>query len=151
MSAVGQSAAPRAKAQDDRKDGTQYEDQGPGGAAGNLTRNPELRFTPAGRAIASMRIADTERIQAKGGSGWTDGPTTFYDLMVWGDQAIRAADHLQQGDRVAAIGRWQLQKWTDPEGTERTRTVLVCRDLGASLLFKAVSILRTQAQEGGRP
>lgn len=150
MTAVRQTDPDTGKRHDDRKDGTRYTDRGPGAAAGNLTRDPELRYTPAGRAIASLRLADTERVQAKGGSGWTDGPTSFYDVMVWGDQAERACGHLRQGDRVAAVGRWQDQEWTDPEGKERSRLVLVARDLGASLLFVPVEIMRRTRQEGGR-
>lgn len=148
MGAVRGTDPPRSKAGNDRQDGTRYTDKGPGGAAGNLVEDPTLRWTPAGRAIVSLRIADKERVQVKGGSGWADGETKFYDLSVWGDQGLRAAEYLIKGDRVAAIGRWQLQEWDDPEQGTRNRMVLVCRDLGASLLFKPVRIYREAGEDG---
>lgn len=121
---------------------TEYEDLGEGALSGNLTRDPELRFTAQGRAIVTLRIAETERVQDQDSGAWTDGETQFYDVTAWGDQATNCAEVLQRGDRVAVVGRWQKQTWQGDDDTPRSKNVLVARDIGPSLLFKEVSIAR---------
>ena len=129
-----------AKRQQERKN--TYEDIGAGSLSGNLTRAPELRYTPEGRAVVTLRIAETERIRDDESGSWKDGETQFYDVVIWGDQGEHAAECLDKGDRIAAVGSWQVQKWTDDQGDERSKTVLVARDVGPSLLFRNVKVVR---------
>jgi single-strand DNA-binding protein len=140
MPAPPNKQAEPAKRQQERKNS--YEDIGPGSVSGNLTRNPELRYTPEGRAVVTLRIAETERVRDDDSGSWKDGETQFYDVIVWGDQGEHATESLEKGDRIAAVGSWQVQKWTDPEGQERSKTVLVARDVGPSLLFRHVKVVR---------
>jgi single-strand DNA-binding protein len=140
MPAPPNKQAEPAKRQQERKNS--YEDIGPGSVSGNLTRNPELRYTPEGRAVVTLRIAETERVRDDDSGSWKDGETQFYDVIVWGDQGEHATESLEKGDRIAAVGSWQVQKWTDPEGQERSKTVLVARDVGPSLLFRQVKVVR---------
>lgn len=119
-----------------------YEDIGPGSVSGNLTRPPELRYTPEGRAVVTMRVAETERIRDPETDRWKDGQTEFYDVVAWGEQGEHCAEDLDKGDRIAAVGSWQVQKWTDDQDQERSKTVLVARDVGPSLLFRHVKVNR---------
>lgn len=117
------------------RQGTKYTDLEPGGVSGNLTRDPELRFTGDGRPLASMRVAETERVRNDDTGKWEDGPTSFYDVVVWGQQAEHVVESLQKGARVVVVGRWQRQEWTDGQGERRAKTIMVGRDIGPSCLF----------------
>lgn len=128
---------------------TAYADIGDGAVSGNVTKDPDLRWTPQGQAVTTLRVAETPRVQAEDGS-WTDGETSFWDVIIWGDQAQRAIEALRKGDRIAAVGRWQKQTWTDQEDNQRSKTVLVARDVGPSLLFLDARIERGQRRKAGQ-
>lgn len=121
---------------------TQYEDLGEGAVSGNLTADPELRYTPAGHAIAQLRVAETPRVKLPDSNEWTDGETTFWDVIAHRGQAERAAEWLRKGDRIVAVGHWQRQTWRDKEGVERSAVKLSAHDVGASLLFTEVKVNR---------
>lgn len=146
--------APRTQRQqaanEDSSPRTTYTDLGDGALAGNLTRDPELRFTPDGRAVCTMRLAETERVKDEASGQWGDGPTRFYDVIVWGQLANNCSEDLIKADRVAAVGKWQRQDWTADDGAAKSKTVLVARDLGPSLLFKRARINRHADAEGGQ-
>lgn len=127
---------------------TQYKELGDGAVSGNLTRDPELRYTPGGRAIANMRVASTERHQDPATGEWHDKGTAFYDVLAWGNQGERCAERLRKGMRVVALGRWQEQTWADAEGTDRTKVVLTAADIGPSMLFADVQVARQQRGGG---
>lgn len=133
---------PAQKRQQERRN--TYEDIGPGSVSGNLTRPPELRYTPEGRAVCTIRIAETERVRDPDTDRWKDGKTEFYDVVAWGEQGEHMAECLEKGDRIAAVGSWQVQKWQDDQDQERSKTVLVARDVGPSLLFRQVKVSRDQ-------
>lgn len=124
--------------------GTEYEDLGEGALSGNLTRDPELSYTPNGRAIVSLRVADTPRVKDEGSGQWKDGPTEFWDVIGFAGMAERAAEWLRKGDRIVAVGKWQRQKWTDKEGQPKEAVKLSARDIGPSLLFTEVKVNRTR-------
>lgn len=117
---------------------TTYTDLEDGGVAGNLTRDPELRFTPSGRALASLRVAESHREQDADTGQWQDTEPTFHDLIVWGKPAEHVCESLHRGSRVVAVGRWQRQEWTDREQNRRSKRVLQVREIGASLTFGEV-------------
>jgi single-strand DNA-binding protein len=103
--------------------------------AGNLTADPELRYTPTGKPVTLLRVASTPRRQ-DGSGQWQDGTTTFLDAEVWNASAENAAESLQ-GDRVLLIGRVRTDVWT-PEsgpnaGTEQRRLRLVVDEVALSL------------------
>lgn len=134
----------KAEQTSDAGSGTKYEDIGPGVLVGNLTKDPELAYTPAGRAIGTLRIADTERVRDEESGQWRDGTTEYYDAILFAGMAERAAECLRKGDRVVCAGMWQRQTWTDKEGEAREATKLAARDLGASLMFNEVRVQRRQ-------
>lgn len=121
---------------------TAYESEGEGCIVGNLTKNPEARFTGEGTILAVLRVAYTPRVRAEGGNGWVDLPTEYYDVTVWRRQAEYVIESLVAGDRVVIVGNWQRQRWTDPNGERKSRLILVATEIGASMLFRQVSIVK---------
>lgn len=126
---------------------TAYEDLGEGAVAGNLTADPELRYTPSGNAIAALRVAETPRIKDPETQAWVDGETTFWDVIAHRGQAERCAEYLRKGDRIVAVGVWQRQTWQDKDGAEREAVKLSARDVGASLLFTEVRVNRAKRRQ----
>ena len=113
---------------------------------GNLTADPELRFTPSGLAVANLRIAVTPRTRQQDGT-WTQGETTFHTVTVWRDQAEHAAESLTKGTRVLVVGRPKQRSWTDQDGTEHHVTEVDAEELGPSLRWATAKVMRVN---GGR-
>jgi single-strand DNA-binding protein len=113
---------------------------------GNLTADPELRFTPSGLQVANLRLAVTPRIRE--GDTWTDGETTFHTITVWRDQASNAVDSLTKGARVLVVGRPKERSWTDQEGTEHHVTEVDADELGPSLRWATAKVTRTNGRSG---
>lgn len=86
---------------------------------GNLTRNPEIRFTPSGTAVADLGLAINEDYKNKAGEKVEQ--TTFVDVVVWGRQAETAAEYLQKGSPVFIEGRLQLDQWETENGDKRSK------------------------------
>lgn len=126
----------------------QWRDEGPGQVVGNLTADPSLNFTGSGRPVCSIRIATTTRMQDASSGEWVDGPAEFHNVAIWGGQGQRVAECLMKGDRIVAVGRWQSREYVNGEGERRTQRQLVARDLGASLLFRPVRIMRRAGKRG---
>ena len=113
---------------------------------GNLTADPELRFTPSGLQVANLRLAVTPRSRQEDGT-WKDGETTFHTVTVWRDQASNAAETLSKGARVLVVGRPKERTWTDQDGTEHHVTEVDAEELGPSLRWATATLTRTN---GGR-
>jgi single-strand DNA-binding protein len=84
---------------------------------GNLTRDPELRHTPSGTAVCSLRLAVNTRRKDETGQ-WVDKPN-YFDVTVWGNQGERCAQYLSKGRPVAVDGRLEWREWETPEGNKR--------------------------------
>jgi single-strand DNA-binding protein len=108
---------------------------------GNLTADPELRFTPSGLPVTSLRVAVTPRSRQEDGS-WTDGETSFHTVNVWRDQAEHAVDTLTKGARVLVVGRLKERTWTDQDGTEHQVTELDAEEVGPSLRWATAKVTR---------
>lgn len=121
---------------------TKYTDKGEGAISGNITKEPELRFTGDGKPLVVLRVAESIRQRDDESGEWKDGPTAYYDVTAWGKQAENVAECLVKGDRVAVVGRWQQQDYSDAQGAPQTKMVLVARDIGPSLLFLEVTVSR---------
>jgi single-strand DNA-binding protein len=107
---------------------------------GNLTADPELRYTPTGKAVAKLRIASTPR--RPDGNGWTDGQTTYLDIEVWGPTAENVAESLGKGDRAIASGKLITQAWQSDNGP-RSKLVLVAEEVGPSLRYATAKPVKT--------
>jgi single-strand DNA-binding protein len=115
---------------------------------GNLTDDPELKFTPNGAAVANFRLAVTPRV--KDGDSWRDGETSFFRVNVWRDQAEHAAESLQKGARCIVVGRLRTRSWETPEGEKRSVTEVEADELGPSLKFATAKVERaSRGGEGG--
>jgi single-strand DNA-binding protein len=117
----------------------QYAERIPGSLSGNLTFDPELRFTPSGRAVANCQIAVQDRVQNADGV-WEDTEAEFWRLNVWGGMAETVANRLSKGDRVVAVGYFQDRTWSNAEGEEQTTTEFTATDIGPSMLFRDVKL-----------
>lgn len=100
---------------------------------GNLTDDPELRFTPSGAAVANFTIASTPRYFDKQANEWKDGPTLFLRSSIWRAAAENVAESLAKGARVIAQGRLTQRSYEDREGQRRTAYELNVEEIGPSL------------------
>jgi single-strand DNA-binding protein len=98
---------------------------------GNLTDDPDLRYTPNGHPVANFRLAVTARI--KDGEGWKDGDTSFFRVNVWRQLAEHVAESLTKGDRAIVIGRLKSRSWETPEGDKRSVVEVEADEVAPSL------------------
>ncbi len=116
--------------------------------AGNLTADPELRFTASGVAVASFTIAHTPR-RPDGSGGYADGETLFLRCTTWRNTAENAAESLSKGARVVAMGTIGARSWEDAKtGENRTSVEMTVEELGVSLKYATVNVhkaTRTQS------
>ncbi|GGV39549.1 single-stranded DNA-binding protein [Kitasatospora herbaricolor] len=111
---------------------------------GNLTDDPELRFTPAGVAMAKFTIASTPRTYDKNTGQWRDGTALFLRVTAWREMAEHVTESLTKGMRVVATGRLVQHNWQTPEGENRSMLGLDLDDIGPSLRFATAKVTRTQ-------
>ncbi|MGK5627305.1 single-stranded DNA-binding protein [Streptomyces sp. URMC 123] len=107
---------------------------------GNLTGDPELKFTDSGAPLAKFTIAVTPRAFDRTTNQWKDGTTAFYRCTAWRTLAEHVADSLTKGSRVVAAGRMRQHDWTTPEGENRSMLAVEIDDIGASVRFTTVQI-----------
>jgi single-strand DNA-binding protein len=118
---------------------------------GNLTADPELRFTPSGAAVASFTIASTPRTFDRNTNEWKDGEALFLRCSLWRQAAENAAESLTRGMRVIAQGRLQQRSYETREGEKRTVIELQVDEIGPSLRYASAKVNRTQrgSAQGG--
>ena len=116
---------------------------------GNLTADPELRFTPSGSAVANFTIASTPRTFDKQSNEWKDGEALFLRSAVWREAAENVAETLTKGTRVIAQGRLRSRSYDTKEGERRTVMELEIDEIGPSLSFASAKVTRTQRSGGG--
>jgi single-strand DNA-binding protein len=114
---------------------------------GNLTNDPELRFTPSGAAVANFTIASTPRTFDKNANEWKDGETLFMRCSVWREAAENVAESLRRGMAVIAHGRLQSRSFETKEGEKRTVVEMQVDEIGPSLRRATAKV--TKAQRGG--
>jgi single-strand DNA-binding protein len=114
---------------------------------GNLVDDPELRFTPAGAAVAKFRVASTPRTYNKQTQAWEDGESLFLPCSVWRQQAEHVAESLTKGMRVIVQGRLRQRSYEDREGVKRTVFELDVEEVGPSLRSATAQV--TKAGGGG--
>ncbi|MFG2962286.1 single-stranded DNA-binding protein [Streptomyces sp. NPDC048288] len=116
---------------------------------GNLTDEPELRFTPSGAAMAKFSVASTPRAYDKTSGQWQDGTAMFIRCTAWRDLAQHIADSLAKGTRVVVTGRLRQHNWQTPEGENRSMLALEVDDIGPSLRFATADVTRVQRNSNG--
>ncbi|WP_426997550.1 single-stranded DNA-binding protein [Pseudarthrobacter sp. N5] len=111
---------------------------------GNLTSDPELRFTPSGSAVANFTIASTPRTFDRQSNEWKDGETLFLRAAVWREAAENVAESLTKGMRVIVSGRLKSRSYETKEGEKRTVIELEVDEIGPSLRYANAKVNRTQ-------
>jgi single-strand DNA-binding protein len=108
---------------------------------GTAVREPELRFTQTGQAVAMLGVAVNER--KKEGDRWVDGDTTFFNVTLWGTLAENAAASVQKGTRVLGFGKIKSRNYDDKEGNKRTSWDVTCDAFGPDLRWATVQVEKT--------
>jgi single-strand DNA-binding protein len=120
---------------------------------GNLTDDPELRFTAQGAAVANFRIAVSKRVRDAQTNEWKDGETSYFRVNVWRQLAENVAETLTKGNRVIVTGTLKMRSWETQEGEKRTVVEIEATEVGPSLKWATAKIERTSrtggAQGGG--
>jgi len=117
---------------------------------GNLTSDPELRYTQNGLAVANFTIASTPRSFDRASNDWKDGESLFLRASVWREFAEHVAGSLTKGSRVVATGRLKQRSYETKEGEKRTSIELEVDEIGPSLRYATAQVTRTSSsREGG--
>lgn len=111
---------------------------------GNLTGDPELRFTPSGAAVANFTVASTPRSFDRNANEWKDGETLFMRCSIWREAAENVAESLHRGTRVVVTGRLKSRSYETKEGEKRTVIELEVDEIGPSLKYASAKVTRTQ-------
>ena len=116
---------------------------------GNLTADPELRFTASGAAVANFTVASTPRTFDRSTGEWKDGEALFLRCNIWRQPAENVAESLTRGARVIVSGRLKQRSFETKEGEKRTVIELEVDEIGPSLRYATAKINRAQRSDGG--
>ena len=114
---------------------------------GNLTDDPELRYTPNGAAVCKFRIAVNRRMP-DGNGGWKDGEASYFSVNCWRGLAENVAETLTRGTRVVVAGRLQYRAWENQDGDKRSAVEIEADEVGPSLKWATARIDRTPRSGG---
>jgi single-strand DNA-binding protein len=127
---------------------------------GNVTRDPELRFTATGQATASFGLAVNRRWQNRQTQEWEE-QTSFFDIVCWREMAENVGESITRGSRVIVSGRLEQRSWETQDGEKRTRIEVIADELGPSLRWATAQVVKNERrgpsgggggyQGGGRP
>ncbi|MGA4506825.1 single-stranded DNA-binding protein [Propionibacteriaceae bacterium G1746] len=116
---------------------------------GNLTADPDLRFTPSGAAVANFTVASTPRTFDRQTNEWKDGDAMFLNCSVWRQAAENVAESLSKGMRVVVTGRLKARSYETREGEKRTVFEVDVDEVGPSLRYATAKVARTTGGGGG--
>jgi single-strand DNA-binding protein len=116
---------------------------------GNLTADPELRFTPSGAAVANFTVASTPRIYDRQSSEWKDGDALFLRCNIWREAAENVAESLTRGSRVIVTGRLKQRSFETREGEKRTVFEVEVDEIGPSLRYATAKVNKASRSGGG--
>jgi single-strand DNA-binding protein len=116
---------------------------------GNLTDDPELKYTPNGAAVANFSVAVSRRVRNEATGQWEDADTSFLRVNVWRSLAENAAESLTRGTRVIVTGRIRQRSWETPEGDRRSVVEIEADEIGPSLKWATAKMERRSDFGGG--
>jgi single-strand DNA-binding protein len=116
---------------------------------GNLTADPELRFTPSGAAVANFTVASTPRIYDRQSGEWKDGEALFLRCNIWREAAENVAESLTRGSRVIVTGRLKQRTFETREGEKRTVFEVEVDEIGPSLRYATAKVNKASRSGGG--
>jgi single-strand DNA-binding protein len=114
---------------------------------GNLTKDPELRFTPNGAPVANFGLAVNRRWQNRQTNEWEE-QTSFFDIVCWRDLAENVAESLSRGTRVMVVGRLEQRSWENQEGEKRSKVEVVADEVGPSLRWATAAVSKNERGGG---
>ena len=114
---------------------------------GNLTREPEIRYTKEGQATTQLGVAVTRRWQDRTTAEWQEA-TSFFDVVCWRDLAENVALSLTKGMRVVVSGRLEQRSWETEDGEHRSKVEIVADEIGPSLRFATADVHRIERRKG---
>ena len=115
---------------------------------GNLTRDPELRYTPSGQANASFGVAVNRRWQNRQTNEWEER-VSFFNVVCWREMADNVAESLAKGARVVVTGRLEQRSWETDNGEKRSVVEIVADEVGPSLRWATAQVTRNERRGGG--
>ncbi len=116
---------------------------------GNITRDPELRFTPSGQANCRMGLAVNRRWQDKASGEWKEN-TSFFDVISWGQMAENVGNSLKKGARVLVTGRLEQRSWEDKDsGQKRYAVEIIADEIGPSLRWATAEVAKNDRRQDG--
>ena len=115
---------------------------------GNLTRDPELRFTQSGQARAVLGIAVNRRWQNRQSNEWEE-QVSFFNVVCWQEMAENVSETLTKGTRVFVTGRLEQRTWDTPEGDKRSVVEISADEIGPSLRWASATVTRNERSDGG--
>jgi single-strand DNA-binding protein len=116
---------------------------------GNVTRDPELRFTPSGQAVATFGLAVNRRWQNRQNNEWEE-QTSFFDVKCWAQMAENVGESLHRGARVVVSGRLEQRSWETEQGDKRSKVEVVADEIAPSLRWATVEITKNERREPGQ-
>ncbi len=116
---------------------------------GNLTEDPELRFTPSGSAVANFTVAVNRRFKSQDGN-WEDKLDGFFRCNCWRDMAENVTESLRKGMRIMVVGRLQQRSWEDGDGNKRSMVEIQVDEVGPSLRWASATVQKSDRSSGGR-
>jgi len=115
---------------------------------GNITRDPEIRYTPSGQATVTFGLAVNRRWQNRQTQDWEEA-TSFFDVVCWRELAENVAASLVRGSRVIVVGRLEQRSWETPDGEKRSKVEVVADEVGPSLRWATASVTKNERRGGG--
>lgn len=117
---------------------------------GNVTRDPELRFTPSGQAIATFGLAVNRRWQNRQTQEWEE-QVSFFDVTCWAQLGQNVSDTLVKGSRAIVSGRLEQRSWETDQGDKRSKVEIIADEVGPSLRWATADITRNERREADAP
>lgn len=117
---------------------------------GNITRDPELRFTPGGQPTASFGLAVNRRWQNRQTQEWEEA-TSFFDIVCWQSLAENVSESLHRGARIVVTGRLDQRSWETNDGEKRSKVEVTADEIGPSLRWASVAITKNERKNAGDP
>src|ERR1700689_545687 len=121
---------------------------------GNVTRDPELRFTPSGQATATFGLAVNRRWQNRQSQEWEEA-TSFFNIVCWREMAENVSESITKGSRIIVTGRLDQRSWETPDGDKRSRVEVIADELGPSLRWASAQVVKNErrgpSSEGAAP
>lgn len=115
---------------------------------GNVTREPELRFTNTGQALASFGLAVNRRWMNRQTNQW-DEQTSFFDVTCWGQLGENVAESIPKGARVIVYGRLEQRSWETQDGDKRSKVEIIADEVAPSLRWATASVTKNERRAGG--